>query len=139
MSAGPVVLYDGVCGLCDRFVRFVLERDRAGTFRFAPLQGAFAKKLLAAHGIDHADLDTVYLALDPGTPRERLLERSQAVLTVLARLGPGWRLLSALRAVPAPLRDPFYDLVASVRYRLFGKYDACVRPTPEWRARFIED
>ncbi len=134
-----IILYDGVCGLCDRFVQFVLKRDAAATFRFAPLQSAFAGKLLARHGVDHADLNTVYLVLDAEGPGERLLQKSKAVFTVLSRLGPGWRLLALLRVLPAFLLDPFYSLVASVRYRLFGRFDACALPSKEWRSRFIED
>lgn len=138
-DAPPIVLYDGVCGLCDRFVRFVLRRDAAATFRFAALQGTFAAQVLARHGIDHADLDTVYVVLDPGGAAESLLSKSKAVCFVLARLGPGWRLLAGAGVLPAALLDPLYDLVASVRYRLFGRYDACALPAEEWRARFIAD
>lgn len=133
----PVVLYDGVCGLCDRFVQFVLRSDGAMRFRFAPLQGPFAAELLARHGIDHADLDTVYVVSDPGGPHERLLKKSQAVFSVLSRLDGAWPAVALLRALPAPLLDPFYDAVASVRYRLFGRFDACPLPRPEWRARFL--
>ncbi len=137
-GAGGVVLYDGVCGLCDRFVQFTLARDPQGLFRFAALQKPYAAELLARHGVDHADLDTVYLVVDAGRPTERLLSRSRAVFAVLAGLGAGWRLLSCAGALPASLLDRGYDLVASLRYRLFGRYDACVLPTAEQRSRFLD-
>jgi predicted DCC family thiol-disulfide oxidoreductase YuxK len=140
-AGGPVVLYDGVCGLCDRFVQLVLARDRRGQFRFAPLQGPFAAAVLARHGITSAgDPDTIVLVENPGTAAERLRFRSDAALTVLAGLGGAWRLTGLLHAIPRFARDAVYDLVARVRYRVFGRLDVCRVPPlgagpPE---RFIE-
>lgn len=128
----PVILYDGVCGLCDRSVRFVLRHDHAGRFRFAPLQGEFAARALARHGRDAADLDTVYL-LDG----ERLLAKSDAVCAILDALGGAWRLLALLRVLPRALRDRAYDAVAGNRYRWFGRFDACALPPPHLRERFL--
>lgn len=136
---GGIILYDGVCGLCNRFVAFVWPRDTRRRFRFAPLQGATARAILARHGRDATDLDTVFVVVDPGTPSERLLARSAAGLYVLAGLGGGWRLLAAvLRMLPRALLDPAYRLVARNRYRLFGRLDTCAVPGPEHRERFLE-
>jgi predicted DCC family thiol-disulfide oxidoreductase YuxK len=135
----PIILYDGVCGLCHRLTHFVLARDPAGRFRFAALQGALAREILARHGRDPRDLDTLYLVLGPGRPDERLLRKSDAALRILGELGSPWWAASALRVVPRRLRDFGYDLVARTRYRLFGRYDTCPLPDPRHRARFLGD
>jgi predicted DCC family thiol-disulfide oxidoreductase YuxK len=136
---GDIILYDGVCGLCNGFVAFVWPRDRQRRFRFAPLQGGTARAILARHGRDATALDTVIVVVDPGAPSERLLDRSAAGLYVLAGLGGGWRLVSRLLGwVPRPLLDLTYRLLARNRYRLFGRLDACALPGPELRERFIE-
>lgn len=134
MSEPAVVLYDGLCGLCDRTVRFVLARDPAGRlFRFAALQSDYAAAVLAAHGRDARDLDTVCL-LDGA----HLRVKSDAVLAILARLGVGWRLLAALgRALPHAARERAYDWVAAHRYAWFGRFEQCAVPPPALRARFI--
>jgi predicted DCC family thiol-disulfide oxidoreductase YuxK len=136
---GAILLYDGVCGLCNRLVRFLLARDRRGRLRFAPLQSGFSARALARHGRNAARLDTVYLIAEPGTPAERVLSRSRAVLGALEELGGGWRLAGLLlRLVPAPLRDAVYGVVAKIRYRVFGRSERCVLPRPEDRARFLD-
>jgi predicted DCC family thiol-disulfide oxidoreductase YuxK len=135
---GPIVLYDGVCALCNRLVEFILARDRAGVFRFSSLQGELARETLARHGRNPDALDTLVVLLDPGSPGERLLDRSTAALFVLQRLPGVWRIVGgALSVVPAPLRDVVYRLVARTRYRAFGKYDACPIPPPDVRDRFL--
>ena len=145
----PIVLYDGVCGLCNRMVQFVLKRDRRGVFRFAPLQGAFANRVLRAHGENPADLDTVYAVVncDPaqkvesgqGVPEQRLLARSDAVLFVARELGGVWGAAGwVLRLVPRAVRDWGYRVVAGNRYRIFGRYDACPLPSEATRERFLD-
>ena len=134
----PLVLYDGVCGLCNRLNRFVIARDPAGRFRFAALQSSLAREILARHGRDPRDLDTLYLVLSRGRPDERLLRKSDAVLWILRALGGPWRAAAALRLVPRVLRDLGYDLVARTRYRLFGRYDACPLPDPRHKGRFLD-
>lgn len=136
---GDILLYDGVCGFCNWIVAFVWPRDRERRFRYAPLQGATARTILARHGRDATALDTVVVVVDAGTPSERLLDRASAGLYVLAALGAGWRLLGAvLRIVPGPLLEVAYRLVAANRYRVFGRLDACPLPGPDVRERFIE-
>ena len=127
----PIIFFDGVCGLCNWFVDFVLPRDRRQTFRFSPLQGEMAREYLAAEEIEA--LKTVVLVDETGTYR-----RSTAVLRVLRRLGGVWPAIAALLyVIPSPLRDIGYRLVAQNRYRIFGKKDACRMPTPDERARFL--
>jgi predicted DCC family thiol-disulfide oxidoreductase YuxK len=134
-----LVFYDGVCGLCDRFVHFLLSRDAAGTLRFARLQGELAQRELAGHGHDPADLDTVFVIADWQTPRQRVLTRSRAVLHAVGQLGGGWSALARVaHVVPASVADVAYGIIARRRYRLFGRYDACPLPRPEWRERFLD-
>lgn len=129
-----VVFYDGVCGLCDRLVQFLLRRDHAGRLRFAALQGPFAQATLTARGRDPSRLDTVYVLTSDG----RLLERGRAVLFVLGELGGGWRLVRAFSILPTFVLDVAYALVARTRLRLFGKLDTCRLPSPSERARFVD-
>lgn len=138
MADPPVLLYDGVCGLCNRILHFVLARDHRRQFRYASLQSDFGRAVLTRHGRDPDDLDTVALVLDPGGPDERILIKSQAIVHVVSRLGSVWRLAGALRVFPAGLVDLGYDLVAKNRYRFFGKHATCPMPSPEVRDRFIQ-
>ena len=133
-SGRDVVFYDGVCGMCNRFVHFLIARDHRGRLRFAPLQGATARRLLVPRGGHPEDLDTVYLLRSDGP----LLMRSRAILRAVSSLGGAWVLVGALRVLPVPVLDLAYRLVASVRYRLFGRLDACPMPSPAERARFVE-
>jgi predicted DCC family thiol-disulfide oxidoreductase YuxK len=132
------VLYDGVCGFCNGVVRFLLPRDRQRCIWFAALQSPLAAEVLARHGRTPASDDTMYLVSGLGTPDERLAWKSEAALTIAGVLGFPWRLGRVLRIVPRALRDRGYDLVARIRYRLFGRYDACPIPPPAWRQRFLD-
>ena len=131
MNAPPVIYFDGYCGLCNGFVDFVLARDRARRFRFAPLQGTTAR---ARFG-DPGDVDpTTILLEEEGT----VFERSTAALRIIAALGGIWRLAGLLRLVPRFIRDAVYDWVARNRYGWFGKRDTCRLPSPEERAVFLD-
>lgn len=136
-NAQTVVLYDGVCGLCNRLNQFLLERDRHDRFRFASLQSEVAAQLLQRHGADAIDLDTVYVVVDYGEPGERLLSRSDAILHVLQQVGGIWSFAAAGKILPKSLRDAFYDLVATNRYRVFGKYDVCLMPEERFKHKFL--
>ena len=133
-----IMLYDGVCGLCNRGVQFFLRRDRHDRIRFASLQSKFSEELLARHGIDNRDLDTVYAVLDPGTVDEVLLTKSDAFIVLLYALGGVWRVGRVGKVIPRPLRNYCYDLVARNRYQVFGKYDSCLLPSPETRHKFVD-
>ena len=128
----PVVLFDGVCNLCNGSVQFIVRHDPAGRFRFASLQSEAGRALLRRHGLDPADLFSVIL-VEGG----RAYSRSDAALRVAGGLSGGWRAVGALRVVPRPLRDLVYGWVARNRYRWFGRQDACMIPTPELRTRFL--
>ena len=132
-----VVLYDGVCGLCNRLNQFLLKRDRHDRFRFASLQSEVASQLLHRHGATAIDLDTVYVVVDYGKPGEKLLSRSDAIIHVLQRLGGIWAFIAAGKILPKSLRDLFYKLVATNRYRVFGKYDVCLMPEERFKHKFL--
>jgi predicted DCC family thiol-disulfide oxidoreductase YuxK len=134
-----VVLYDGVCALCHGIVRFLVRRDRAQRFRYAPLQSEFARTTLARFGADAGRLSTVFLVLDYGTREERLLQRSRAALAAMRRIGGGWAgAARVLSLVPSVVLDAAYGLVARTRYAIFGRYDSCPLPAPEQRHLFLD-
>ena len=135
----PIVFYDGVCGLCNRLVQFLLKHDKHDRLRFAALQSEFASKVLGRHGIDPTDLDTMHLAVNFDEPNEGVLNRSTAILRAARELGGVWSVLGSLGMIlPRPIRDFFYGQVAKNRYRMFGKFDTCMLPTPSQRAKFLD-
>lgn len=129
----PVVLYDGVCNVCDASVQFILRHDPKGVFRFASLQSDIGRALAASVEIDALNLDTLVL-LSGGEG----LVRSDAVLEIAKRLGPPWAVAAAFRIFPRPLRDLAYRIVAMNRTRWFGRREACRIPAPEHRDRFLD-
>jgi predicted DCC family thiol-disulfide oxidoreductase YuxK len=135
----PILLYDGVCGLCNRLVRFILRRDRNDTFRFASLQSALAGRILARHSADMIDLGTIYVIIHCELPDEFLLARSEAILFVLKQLGGVWSAAaSVLQILPGAVRDAAYSVVAQNRYRIFGRSEVCMQPPEQDRARFLD-
>jgi predicted DCC family thiol-disulfide oxidoreductase YuxK len=133
-----IVLYDGVCAMCNGVVRLLLKNDRKGRFFFAPLQDSFARDVLSRHGKNADDLDTMGVIIDHSLPSERVLMKSRAMLHLLEGAGGPWKPLAVLLSVlPTPLLDFGYNLIARNRYRLFGRYDTCPLPSPEDRARFV--
>jgi predicted DCC family thiol-disulfide oxidoreductase YuxK len=138
-SANPVLLYDGVCGLCNRLVQFILRHDDHDRFRFAALQSPLASRLLERHGASAANLDTFYIATNFDQAGEELLARSDAAVFVLQELGGGWRILGVIfRVLPRAVRDAVYNLIARNRYKVFGKFDSCPLPDPRHRHKFLE-
>jgi predicted DCC family thiol-disulfide oxidoreductase YuxK len=138
-GSNPIVLYDGVCGLCNRLVKFVLRNDRHDVFRFASLQSKLAEEILVRHRLRSESLETVYVVLDYGLAEERLLSRLQAVVYVLQQLGGPLAYVSAiLRVLPAPVQNFLYRLVARSRYRVFGRYDTCPLPDSRTRSKFLD-
>lgn len=133
--ANPVLLYDGVCGLCNGLVRFVLRHDTAARFHFASLQSGYAATILQRHGLDPDDLDTFYVVSESG----QLDARSDAAIFVLRGLGGFWSgIATVLRVFPRSLRDWGYAVVARHRYRIFGKYESCLLPEKKYRDRFLD-
>jgi predicted DCC family thiol-disulfide oxidoreductase YuxK len=127
-----IILFDGVCNLCNGFVQFIIARDPAAHFRFAALSSDTARALLKESGVSEPIPDTVVLVEDG-----RVYFRSDAPLRVARRLTFPWPLAAVFLVVPRFLRDRIYDFVASHRYRWFGKQDTCLLPTPELQNRFL--
>jgi len=132
-----LVLYDGVCGLCNRLVKFLLHHDRADRFRFAPLQTEFARAILARHGLDTSDFDTVVVISNFGASSEKAFIRSEAVIRAAAQLGGVWKAAAIARFLPRILREALYKLVARRRYRVFGQFATCPLPDPQVRHKFL--
>ena len=126
-----IIYFDGLCNLCDGFVRFVLARDRHARYRFAPLQGETARARLGER-FTSADPQTIVLE----EPR-RFRVRSDAAIAIVTGLGGVWRLLAVGRLIPRRLRDALYDAVARRRFQWYGRRDACRIPTPAEAARFL--
>jgi predicted DCC family thiol-disulfide oxidoreductase YuxK len=127
-----IILFDGVCNFCNGSVNFIIRRDSANRFQFAPLQSEIGQKLLHQYKLDTADVDSVIL-IENGAA----FTHSTAALKIAGKLDGAWQHLSVFQFVPGNLRDFFYRLFAKNRYRLFGKKDVCMIPTPEMRARFL--
>ena len=133
-----LLLYDGVCGLCDHLVQFVLAHDPTGVFDFAPLQSAAGREAVAREGGDPEALTSFYVVRDYQTSGARSLVKGRAALFVAATLGWPWRLVAAFGILPTALLDWGYDVVARYRYRVFGRFDQCMLPRPEQRKRFVD-
>jgi predicted DCC family thiol-disulfide oxidoreductase YuxK len=131
--SSPVVLFDGVCNLCNGAVTWILERDRRQRFRFASLQSDAARALLAQHVPDGQVPDSIVL-LD----RDGVHVRSEAALRIASSLGGVWSLLGAARILPRSLRDGIYAWIARNRYRWFGRRDHCMMPDPALAHRFLD-
>lgn len=125
-----IIYFDGVCGLCNGFVDFIMKIDSAGKFKFSPLQSEFAKSRLLPRYTE--DLKSVVVEIDG-----EILEKSDAVFKVFETLGGKWKIAAKLKILPLFLRNAGYDLVAEMRYKIFGKKDTCRLPTPEEKERFI--
>jgi len=128
-----IVLFDGVCNLCNGFVNFVIDRDPAGYFKFGALQSEAARPYLERFGLRPDYMDSIVL-IENG----RLYRDSTAALRILRRLQGLWPLLYGLIVVPRPLRDAVYRWIARHRYRWFGRREQCRVPTPDLLARFLE-
>lgn len=130
-SEKAVIVYDGVCNLCNASVRFVLARDNTDHFRFAPLQNEAGKTLAAKHNLT-TDLSTFFLI-----DGDKAYERSDAWLEIMRRLERPWSASYLVKVVPRPVRDWLYDLIGRNRYRLFGKQSSCPVPKRELHWKFL--
>ena len=130
---GPIVVFDGVCVLCSRWVGFIVARDRDARFRFAPMQSQTGRSLLLTHGLDPDD--PLSLLVVEG---DNAWIDSEAILRVVGAFGGLWRIAALARLVPRSWRNRAYRILARNRYRWFGRRETCLVPTPELRARFID-
>lgn len=130
----PILLFDGVCNLCNASVAWLLRRDRKGIFRFASLQGETGQELLRERGLDTREFHSVILIV----PSQAYYTKSMAAIEIARRLGGLWRVFTVFTWIPDPIRDAVYDFVANNRYRWFGKKEECMLPRPEWKDRFLD-
>ncbi|MGD6817385.1 thiol-disulfide oxidoreductase DCC family protein [Metabacillus sp. 84] len=129
----PIVLFDGVCNLCEGAVIFLIKRDKAAVLKFASLQSHTGQMLLSQHGLDKDHFDSFILA-EGG----QLYLKSKAALKTAGYLPLPWRLLRLFTAVPRPVRDAIYTLIARNRYRWFGRKESCMIPSPSLKERFLD-
>lgn len=127
-----IILFDGVCNLCNNSVKFIIKRDTSGYFKFASLQGETGQRLLKKHSLNY-DLNSFLLI-----EKEKVYIKSSAALRVCSQLGGAWRILSIFRFLPPLFRDFLYDIVAKNRYKWFGKEENCILPLPKWKQRFLD-
>lgn len=129
-----IILFDGVCNLCNNAIQFIIKRDKKNLYKFAALQSDAATALLKERGIDISKIDSIIL-IDPNTA---YYTKSSAALEIGKTFGGGWRLLGLFEWVPGPIRDWVYDLIAKNRYSWFGKRNECMVPTKELKAKFLD-
>lgn len=129
----PVLLFDGVCNLCNSSVQFIIKNDKKGKFKFASLQSDYGQKAIKEYNLGDENLKTVILIADG-----KAYKKSTAALEVAKRMDGLWPLLYIFWIVPYPLRDLIYNWVANNRYKWFGKKDQCMIPSPALKDRFIE-
>lgn len=135
-KANLVLLYDGVCGFCNRSVQTIIKHDRRKEMRFAALQSEYGKAVVSRHA-ELQNIDSLIL-VEKNNSEEKVFIHSTGGLRVAAYLGGWWKLFLIAHIIPRPVRDFFYKLFARYRYRLFGKYDSCPIPSPEVRSRFLD-
>lgn len=129
-----IILFDGVCNLCNNSVNFIIEHDKNDVFRFASLQSEIGKKLTSDRGIDPEVIDSIVL-IEPGVA---YYQKSTAALEISRELSGGYSFLRHFSFLPEVFRDSIYDLIANNRYKWFGKKDACMIPTPELKDKFLD-
>lgn len=133
MTQPDLIVFDGICVLCNGFARFVHRHDRAGIFRFATAQSPTGRAVYESIGLSPEAMDTVLIR-----HKGRILQKSDGVFAAVSAFGGAWRAVNILKLCPRPIRDWVYDRIARNRYRLFGRLDACPLPSPDLRARFVD-
>ena len=129
-----IILFDGVCNLCNGSVQFIIKRDKKHLFRYATLQSEFAKNLLKSRGQHVPEMESVILVTNEG-----VFYRSDAALRIAQKLNGLWPILGAFRIVPRVIRDAVYNFIGRNRYRWFGKQESCMVPTPDLKALFLDN
>jgi len=128
-----IILFDGVCNLCNSSVQFVIKRDKNDVFRYAAIQSEVGHQLITERHIDTTQVDSIIL-IEPGVA---YFTKSDAALEIAGELGGLWKLTSVFKWIPKSIRDVIYDFVARNRYKWFGKQESCMIPTPELKAKFL--
>jgi len=131
-NQNPVIVFDGVCNLCNNSVAFVIKRDKSYKFKFAPLQSETAKNLISKLSMSNNKIDSIILI-----DNHKYYIKSTAAIRICKELGAMWSLVYILILVPKPVRDYIYDIVAKNRYKWFGKKEQCMIPAKELESRFL--
>ena len=129
-----IILFDGICNLCNSAVQYIIKRDKDDEFRFATLQGEIGQQLINERNIDTSKLDSIIL-IESGIA---YYSKSTAALKISQSFGGFWKMAYVLKLIPRQLRDIVYDWMARNRYGWYGKKEECMVPTPELRAKFLE-
>jgi predicted DCC family thiol-disulfide oxidoreductase YuxK len=132
MQQHDIVLFDGVCNLCNGAILFIIKRDKKDRFRFAPLESDIGKKLLDQHGIDPNKIDSIVLISG-----DTAFAKAGAALRISRHLSGLWPLLYSLIIIPKFIANIVYDFIARNRYKWFGKKESCMIPTPELKSKFL--
>jgi predicted DCC family thiol-disulfide oxidoreductase YuxK len=132
-QSNKIILFDGVCNLCNNSVQFVIERDTDNVFKFAALQSEIGQQLAKVRGIDTAVVNSIIL-LEPGVA---YYTKSTAALKIAQSFGGAWQLTTVLEWIPENIRNWVYDYIAKNRYKWYGKKDACMIPTPDLKSKFL--
>ncbi|MBO0960224.1 thiol-disulfide oxidoreductase DCC family protein [Neobacillus sp. MM2021_6] len=127
-----IILFDGVCNLCDRSVQFIIKRDPQGKFKFAALQSEIGQELLKKHGFK-SNISS-FVLIENG----KVYVKSGAAIRVSKQLYGIWKMSTIFLVIPPFIRDKLYDVIAKNRYKWFGKKDSCLLPSPKWKNRFLD-
>ena len=133
VTNSPVILFDGICNLCNAAVQYVIKHDPPGLFKFASLQSVTGQQLLSTHGLQQSDFNSFVLIED-----DKAFTKSEAALMVAKKLKGPVKLLGGFIFVPTFIRDRIYNLIARNRYKWFGKKDSCMLPGPGLESRFLK-
>lgn len=128
-----IILFDGVCNLCNEVIQFVIKRDKKDVFRYAALQSELGEQLTKERGIDTSKVDS-FVLIEPGVA---YFVKSDAALEIAKDFGGMWKLFQLFQWIPTSFRNVVYDFVARNRYKWFGRKDQCMIPTPELQAKFL--
>jgi predicted DCC family thiol-disulfide oxidoreductase YuxK len=131
-NSGTILLFDGVCNLCNGLVKFIIRRDKSGRIRFASLQSVAGQSLLLCAGLKQDSIETVVYFSG-----EKIFLKSLAILNLLKDIGGGWKLFYPLKIIPSFIRDFMYNQIAKRRYRIFGRRETCMIPSEDFESRFI--
>lgn len=131
LNRHPIIFFDGVCGICNKFVDIILKADKNEIFFFAPIQGETAKRILQPLSSKASDWSMIYV------DENGIYQQSDASLQICRRMGGSWKILGYLLLIPRVIRNPVYRLIAKNRYKLFGKRDSCRLPSEKEKERFL--
>ena len=132
MADFSIILFDGVCNLCNSSVNFIIDHDKKNVFRFASLQSDAGQTLLKKFNLNVKEFNSIILV-----ENDKFYERSSAVMKIVKKFPGLWKFLYLFIIIPAPVRDFVYDIIADNRYKWFGKKDSCRVPTPELKEKFL--